>query len=297
MLISVFTPTYNRADLIHRVYDSLQQQDFRDFEWIIVDDGSNDSTPEILEGFREAADFPIKIHRQTNQGKVAAINRGLNMAEGELFICFDSDDWCTPHAFTMIAKQWGALGPDGQSACCGISCLKVLPDKSIVGEDYTRMRTLGESYVDRFNRRIRGDKWEILRTDLHRKALYDLAPGERYMAPEYAWLKMGRTHKTVFLNEALSIVEYQAGGISLNNLAHRASSPVSAMRFYQLAYNVSDNWGTRLRSMINLVRFAYHAQCASGLPPVMKTIAVVPGWLLYQKDLKALNEQRRQGPK
>lgn len=297
ILISVFTPTYNRAGLIHRVYDSLQQQDFRNFEWIIVDDGSTDDTSEILEGFRKTAVFPFKVHRQTNRGKVAAINRGLNMAQGELFICFDSDDWCTPDAFTVIAKQWNALGPEGRTAYCGISCLKVLPDKSLVGEDYTRMRPLGETYVDRFNRRIKGDKWEILRTDLHREALYDLVPGERYMAPEYAWLKMGRTHKTVFLNEALSIVEYQAGGISLNNLAHRASSPVSAMRFYQLACNVSDNWSTRLRSVINLVRFAYHAQRPSGLPPVMKMIAAAPGWFLYHKDLRALNEQRHQGAK
>lgn len=297
MLISVFTPTYNRADLIHRVYDSLQQQDFRDFEWIIVDDGSTDDTSEVLEGFLKAADFPIKVHRQTNQGKVAAINYGLNIAEGELFICFDSDDWCTKDAFSTIAAQWHDLGSDGRNEYCGISCLKVLPDKSIVGEDYARMRTLGESYVDRFNRRIKGDKWEILRTDLHRKALYDLASDERYMAPEYAWLKMGRTHKTVFLNEAISIVEYQAGGISLNNLAHRVSSPVSAKRFYQLAYSVSDNWVTRLRSTINLARFAFHAECASGLPLVIKMISSVPGWLMYQNDLRSLRNLPRQGAK
>ncbi|WP_114961217.1 glycosyltransferase family 2 protein [Tritonibacter mobilis] len=297
MMITVFTPTYNRADLIHRVFDSLQKQGFRDFEWIVVDDGSTDDTHKILESFHETATFPIKVHRQTNQGKVAAINRGLTMAEGELFICFDSDDWCTPDAFATIAKQWEALGPEGRKAYCGISCLKVLPDQSMVGEDYTRMRTLGESYVDRFNRRIKGDKWEILRTDLHREALYELAPGERYMAPEYAWLKMGSTHKTVFLNEALSIVEYQVGGISLNNLAHRASSPVSAMRYYQLAFRVSDNWITRFRSSINLVRFAYHAQRASDLPSVMRMMSAVPGWLLYQKDMESLKERRRQGVK
>ncbi len=297
MLISVFTPTYNRADLIHRVFESLQVQDFRDFEWIIVDDGSTDDTADTLEVYRKKADFPIKIYHQANQGKVAAINRGLNMAEGELFICFDSDDWCTQDAFSTIAMQWDALGPEERKAYCGISCLKVLPDQRMVGEDYTRMKTMGESYIDRFNRRIKGDKWEILRTDLHRQTLYDLAAHERYMAPEYAWLKMGRTHKTVFLNKALSIVEYQEGGISLNNLAHRASSPVSAMRFYQLAYKVSDNWGTRLRSTINLVRFAYHARCASELPTVMKMISTVPGWLLYKRDLRSLKKRPRQGAK
>ena len=295
MLISVFTPTYNRADLIHRVFDSLLAQDFRDFEWIIVDDGSTDDTADVIDGFRKDADFPIKVHFQENKGKVAAINRGLNLADGELFICFDSDDWCTPHSFSKIAAEWKALGDEIRESYCGISCLKILRDQSIVGEDYTRMQKFGETYVDRFNRRIQGDKWEILRTDLHRKAVYDLAPNERYMAPEYSWLKMGREYKTIFLNEPLSIVEYQAGGISLNNLSHRVSSPVSAMRFYQLAWSVSDNCISRLRSAINLVRFAYHAGCDLNLPFASRVIAIVPGWLFYRKDLRTIGKFKRSG--
>ena len=297
MLISVFTPTYNRADLIHRVYESLITQDFRDFEWIVVDDGSTDATKDVLDSFRNQADFPIKIHHQQNQGKAASINRGLHLAEGELFICFDSDDWCTRDAFSTIAEQWEALSADERKAYCGISCLKVLPDGALVGEDYARMKRLGESYVDRFNRRIKGDKWEILRTDLHRQARYDLARNERYMAPEYAWLKMGRTHKTVFLNRALSVVEYQADGISLNNVAYRTSSPVSTMRFYRLAWSVSDNFLGRIRSAINLTRFAHHAGITADLPFIPRAYAAVPGWILYHRDLKQLRLRARRGPR
>lgn len=295
MLISVFTPTYNRADLIHRVYESLKAQDFRDFEWVVVDDGSNDATREVLESFRIQASFPIKIHYQKNQGKAASINRGLDLAEGELFICFDSDDWCTRDALSTIAAQWEALGTECRKSYCGISCLKALPDGTLVGEDYTRMKMFGESYVDRFNRRIKGDKWEILRTDLHRQARYDLAANERYMAPEYAWLKIGLTHKTVFLNRALSVVEYQADGISLNNMAHRATSPVSTMRFYRLAWSVSDNLRRRLRTAINLTRFAHHAGIAADLPLLPRAYAALPGWILYRRDLQKLRLRSRQG--
>lgn len=293
MLISVFTPTYNRADLIHRVFNSLNAQAFTDFEWIIVDDGSTDGTAEVLEGFRAEASYPVKIHRRENRGKSQSINDGLELAEGELFICFDSDDWCTPNALARIAEVWTRLSVVEREDYAGVSCLKVLQDGSLVGEDYARMQTKGESYVDRFNKRIKGDKWEIIRTDLHRAARYDLGEGERYMAPEYAWLKIGTTHKTVFVNEALSVVEYQAEGISLNNLSHRISSPVSATRFYRFAWSISNNDRNRLRAAINYTRFGLHGKIPLMLPFPVRLFAALPGWILYRKDLASLEKRAK----
>lgn len=296
MLISVFTPTYNRADLIHRVFESLNSQDFTDFEWIVVDDGSADDTVAVIERFRETAKYPIKLHCHENQGKAGSINVGLDLAAGELFICFDSDDWCTPNAFSRIAEIWTSMSAEERDTYCGLSCLKVLSDGSLVGEDYTRMRSRGESYINRFNRRIKGDKWEVIRTDLYKSARYDLFYKERYMAPEYSWLKIGKTHMTVFLNEALSIVEYQAEGISRNNLLHRVSSPISATRFYFLAWSVSDSTINRLRAAINHSRFSYHGKVESDLPLTMRLIASIPGWILYNNDLVNLKRDSRWRP-
>lgn len=291
MLISVFTPTYNRANLLHRVFDSLNMQGFTDFEWIVVDDGSTDDTLDLLGCFRAKAKYPIKVYRQENRGKARSINTGLDLAEGELFICFDSDDWCTPNAFARIAEVWSSLSAEERDTYCGISCLKVLEDGSVVGEDYSRMNFKGESYVHRFNKRIRGDKWEIIRTDLHRAARYDLFKNERYMAPEYAWLKIGRTHNTVFLNEALSIVEYQPEGISLNNLSHRVSSAISTSRFYLLAWGVSDSARNRLRAAINHTRFSFHGNVLSELPLSTRMITIIPGLIFFCKDLISLRKK------
>lgn len=297
MLISVFTPTYNRADLIHRVFDSLNQQTFTDFEWIIVDDGSNDDTEEVLNRFRQSAKYPVKIHRQDNHGKAHSINVGLDLAEGELFVCFDSDDWCVPTAFSRIAEVWTGLSAEERASYSGLSCLKVLRDGAIVGEDYTRMKLKGESYIDRFNRRVKGDKWEIIRTDIHKRARYDLAFGERYMAPEYAWLKIGKAYKTVFLNEALSVVEYQSEGISLNNLSHRASSPVSTAAFYLLAWGVSSGFLNRIRAAINNRRFGFHAKERSSLPLLYRVVALIPGWLFFFYDRIELKRRARRSSK
>lgn len=69
MKFTVFTPVYNRRDKIHRVWDSLRSQTFRDFEWIVVDDGSTDNVMEILAIYKNEADFPVTILRQENKGK------------------------------------------------------------------------------------------------------------------------------------------------------------------------------------------------------------------------------------
>ena len=91
--VTVFTPTYNRAYIIENLYRSLQRQTCMEFEWLVVDDGSSDGTEALFEKWvKEENPFPIRYHKKENGGKCRAINRGLEMADGELFFTVDSDD-------------------------------------------------------------------------------------------------------------------------------------------------------------------------------------------------------------
>jgi len=84
--ITLFTPTYNRAYILETLYRSIQRQTFRDFEWLVIDDGSSDNTEELVRSWmNDGNDFPIRYYKQPNGGKCRAINRGLDLAEGELF--------------------------------------------------------------------------------------------------------------------------------------------------------------------------------------------------------------------
>ncbi|WP_085065478.1 glycosyltransferase family A protein [Pseudoalteromonas sp. TB51] len=258
MKFTVFTPTYNRASLIHRVYDSLMMQSIRDFEWIVIDDGSNDNTSELIESYKKEADFKIKYLYQENKGKVSAINSALEIADGFFFLVFDSDDWCVDDALERIYSEWLSIPDTHKASYAAVSCLKIYADGSVVGEDYNRMPKMGASYIDRFNNRIKGDKWECIITDIHKKYKYDLSQNERYMAPEYSWLGIGCKYKTLFINEPLSIIEYQTDGISRNNIKHRANNAKSTVKFYERAHLVSRGLINKVKVKVNLSRFYLH---------------------------------------
>lgn len=100
--ITVFTPTYNRGKLLYRVYESLQKQTYKDFEWVIVDDGSTDETERIVTELKNEAKFSIIYKKKKNEGKHIAINEGCRLARGEWFFIVDSDDYLTDDALDTV---------------------------------------------------------------------------------------------------------------------------------------------------------------------------------------------------
>ena len=122
--ITVFTPSYNRANTLPRVFEGLKKQTFHNFEWIIVDDGSSDHTQDVIRGFQEEKPFfPIVSRYQENSGKHVAINRGVELARGEFFIILDSDDTCTPDALEVFLREWEKIQFFLQHAAIRLQCL------------------------------------------------------------------------------------------------------------------------------------------------------------------------------
>src|SRR2546423_7881993 len=97
-LFTVFTPTYNRAHTLLRVYESLKKQTFDDFEWLIVDDGSTDDTPTLVKQWISDGILTIRYVFQENAGKHVCINVATKLARGRYIATIDSDDWYVPTA-------------------------------------------------------------------------------------------------------------------------------------------------------------------------------------------------------
>src|SRR5690242_10850122 len=108
-LFTVFTPTYNRAHTLHRVFDSLRAQTIRDFEWLVIDDGSVDGTSEQISEWTNTVDFPIRYFKQKNSGKHIAHNLAAREARGQFFLPLDSDDACMPDALERLSYHWNSI--------------------------------------------------------------------------------------------------------------------------------------------------------------------------------------------
>ena len=102
--ITILTPTYNREKLLHKLYKSLCNQKDKDFEWIVVDDGSNDNTDEYIETIQKKADFPIRYYKKNNGGKHTALNYGCQYVKTKLVFIVDSDDTLTDDAILTIQR-------------------------------------------------------------------------------------------------------------------------------------------------------------------------------------------------
>ena len=122
-MITVFTPTYNRAYSLPNLYDSLCKQSFVDFEWLLIDDGSTDNTQELIKQWELERKIKIRYLFQPNSGKHVAINKGVKEAEGEIFFIVDSDDYIISDGLKKINAIFRDISDDDDFA--GISGIKV----------------------------------------------------------------------------------------------------------------------------------------------------------------------------
>lgn len=108
-LFTIFTSAFNAERTLHRVYESLESQTLRSFEWVVVSDGSVDGTEGMVEEWQAATPFPIRLERQAHSGTAASFNRAISIARGELFFQIDHDDGCKPNALERLLETWRAI--------------------------------------------------------------------------------------------------------------------------------------------------------------------------------------------
>jgi glycosyltransferase involved in cell wall biosynthesis len=210
--LTVFTPTYNRAYIIENLYRSLQKQTCTDFEWLVVDDGSSDDTGALFERWQQEDNpFPIRYHRQENGGKCRAINTGLNLARGELFLNVDSDDFLTEDAVEKVLS-WEANLPKDGTFCAVAGNLgtgrEETPNPPLPGDYYD-----GNAF-DRYGV-VKGERAFAFYTAVHRQYLYPDCPGEKFMTEAVTWNRMAKDgYKIRFYNDIIWIYEYKPDGLT-----------------------------------------------------------------------------------
>lgn len=210
--VTVFTPTYNRAYVIEKLYRSLQRQTCTDFEWLVVDDGSVDGTEQLFDGWRrEESSFPIRYYRQENGGKYRAINYGLELAQGVLFFTVDSDDYLTDDALEKIVNWEASLPANGHY--CGLAGNLSTSCDAYINTVFEGGYHDGTA-LDRYSV-ADGERAMVFYTDVHRKYLYPDHPGEKFMTEAVTWNRMAADgYRIRFYNDIIWIYEYLEDGLT-----------------------------------------------------------------------------------
>lgn len=170
--VTILTPSYNRAHTLSRVFASLQKQTFKDFEWLIIDDGSTDNTREVVEGFQKNSDFKIRYYHQENHHKFLTFFRGIDLAEGEYFSPLDSDDALLENALETLVNTWKSI-PDTQNIVF-VSTLCEDQFGNLVGDQFTQDPLICTIFDMRFKYKVKGDKWGMGKTEIYKKMQLNL---------------------------------------------------------------------------------------------------------------------------
>jgi glycosyltransferase involved in cell wall biosynthesis len=225
-LLTVFTPTYNRKDTLKRTYESLKRQTLKDFVWLIIDDGSIDDTGAEVERWQqETAEFEIRYCYKENGGLHTGYNKAIELADTELMICIDSDDYMPDNAVELICNKWHQ---DGSEHLGGIIGLDFYMDGAVVGNRLPLAKTLNLVDVCVGKIDIHGDKKQVVRTECFRKvAPMPVFKGEKNFNPYYMILKIGKEYEFLALDENLCFVDYQKDGMTANQWKQYWDSPNS----------------------------------------------------------------------
>lgn len=212
MFITIFTPTFNRAYTLGRLHESLMRQSFCDFEWVIVDDGSTDGTSDMVRQWTESSPVHIRYYYQDNSGKPAAHNRGVALAEGDLFCCVDSDDYLKDDALKEIWDFWNAHAQENN---IGLLAFR----QAVDGTPITQLRdrvsecTLHDAYK---HHGLKNDTMLVFRTSAVSKYDFPIINGEKFIPEGYLYNKLDRDGTLLVFPEYLYLCEYQKDGYTAN---------------------------------------------------------------------------------
>ena len=210
--LTIFTPAYNRAHTLPRTYESLLQQDCKEFIWLIVDDGSQDNTAELVRQWQSQDNgFESRYIYKENGGMHTAHNTAYENIDTELNTCIDSDDRLAAGAVRKILTKWESVRDRGYAGIIGLDSDF---DGHIIGKGFPESMT-ETSVIGYYAAGGSGDKKLVYRTEIINKyPAYPVFEGEKYVALSYKYRLIDQDYKMAVLDEILCNVEYQPDGSS-----------------------------------------------------------------------------------
>lgn len=226
ILLTVFTPTYNRVKLLERLYNSLKIQSSFNFKWLVVDDGSTDGTEEYIKNLkRSEKKFKIEYIYKENGGLHTGYNTAIENTDTELIMCIDSDDWLPNNSIKTIERIWNNIDHNKYIGILGLDCYS--NGNYIIDKFPEKIHELYQyELLTKYN--IKGDKKEIFQTNILKKVYpQPTYNNEKNFNPQYMLYKADNYGKMYCINECLCYVEYQNEGMTNSIYKQYYNSPRS----------------------------------------------------------------------
>ena len=270
-MITILTPTFNRAHLLPRLFESLTHQTDFDFEWLVMDDGSTDGTSDLFAGKTFlSAPFPIRYYRQENGGKHRALNAGVKQAKGDFIFIADSDDWLLPQSVAIVGQHTSAIADDNIFA--GVAGLDVFDDERIVGTGLPQDIIDCNAMDIRYRYHVDGDLKEVFKTTVLQEFPFPEIQDEKFCPEQLVWFRIAQKYKLRYFNIPIYVAEYQPNGITASIIRVRMLAPQATCMMYaeMLAYKIP--FKEKIKAAINFWRFK---TCA---PSRVMITALKGGW-------------------
>jgi len=236
--ITILTPTYNRADYLGRLYESLVSQTNQDFQWLVIDDGSTDETEKIVSSFKGHS-FELVYKKKKNGGKHTALNYSHPYIDGQFVCIVDSDDYLLPDAINCITSKINQYSSKRN--------IKVLV--------FQRGNAYYEPLCDSFgtddiisnnidfivNGKRTGDCCEVISSDVLKEFPFPEYENEKFLGEGYLWCHEGFLYDTVYIPRVIYICEYLEGGLSKSGRKLRLMCPKGGMANCNAFFNSSNN--------------------------------------------------------
>ena len=283
--LTVFTPAYNRAHTIGRTYKSLCNQTCKNFDWLIIDDGSTDNTKDIVNNWIQNDNgFNITYVYKENGGLHTGYNKAIELMNTELCMCIDSDDWMPEDAISKILSFWEKNKREDVGGILGLDSYE---DGTIIGGRFPEGIKMLKMVDMTSKYHHHGDVKVVHRVSL----LKEVAPmpsfdGEKNFNPIYLFCKIDMNYPLLLLNEVLCFVEYQADGMSNNIFRQYLNSPRSFSELRKLMMKRNDvSTLVKFRNAIHYVSSQLMCKNKKWLkdsPQKLMTILAIPfGLMLY----------------
>lgn len=282
-MLTIFTPTYNRAYVLDRLYQSLCIQTNKNFEWLIIDDGSTDNTKEKIQNWILEDKILIKYVWQENAGKSAAHNRALEMTKTELFVCVDSDDQLCENAVKIVLEEWDKLKQKNKWEVGGMVAFREKGDGTPItqyqGKSDYKIGKLKEFYDRKI---ISGDTMLIFDISKVGSLRFPVFEGEKFVPEAYLYDQFDQISSFMIVPQYIYVCEYLEDGYTQNMARLIAKNPKGYLAYIEQRVKYDNDIKNVICDTIryvaiavcakkkNIIKSAYNPFCAFVMYPFGK---------------------------